>query len=85
MKSGTGLVFEMAEYRSFSEWNDAYTKALQKRNKLEREHAAAWRDPVKQDKLATKLEAAKQAAEAIRTDPNRPASAAMQNTSRRLI
>jgi len=67
----------MPAFASFADWNDAYTKALQKQNRLIRDFNAAWKDPAAQKRIAPKVQAAKDAAEAIRTHPDRPASRSM--------
>ena len=67
---------------TFSEWNAAYVKALQKMNALMRQFNDAWKDPAAQKRIAPRVQAAKDAVEAIRAHPDRPASRAMGNTSR---
>lgn len=65
-------------YASFKEWNDAYTKSLQKRNKAQRDYDAAWRDPAAQAKAKIRLDKAELAAREI-GNAERPSGHVMRN------
>lgn len=70
------------KWGSWKEFNDDYTKALQKRNAAAREHDKATRTGQESPKTAAKLERAKAFADAHSDHPNRPSSSVTYNFNR---
>jgi len=63
----------------WKEFNDDYTKALQKRNSAQRDHDKATRMGQESPKTASRLQKAEAFAKAHQDHPNRPASASTAN------
>lgn len=64
------------KWGSWKEFNDDYTKALQKRNSAQRDHDKATRMGQESSKTAARLQKAEAFAKAHQDHPNRPAASA---------